>query len=36
VFATTYRRGVCDEAMLTRCEQVMRQVCEGLGADLRQ
>jgi putative transposase len=35
VFVTTYRPGVCDAAMLTRCERVMRQVCEDFGGDLR-
>lgn len=36
VFVTKYRRGVFDDAMLIRCEQVMRQVCEDFGAELRE
>lgn len=36
IFVTKYRRGVLDEAMLARCEQVMRKVCEGMGAELRE
>ena len=36
VFVTKYRRGVFDDAMLTRCEQVMREVCADFGADLRE
>ena len=36
VFVTKYRRGVFDDDMLTRCEQVMREVCEDFGADLRE
>jgi putative transposase len=36
IFVTKYRRGVLDGAMLTRCEQVMREVCEGMGAELRE
>jgi putative transposase len=36
VFVTKYRRDVLDSAMLTRCEQVMRDVCAGFGADLRE
>ena len=36
VFVTRYRRGVLDDAMLTRCEQVMRDVCAGMGAELRE
>ncbi len=34
VFLTKYRRGVLDDAMLTRCEQVMRDVCADFGARL--
>jgi putative transposase len=30
VFVTTYRRGVLDDAMLGRCEQVIRDVCTDL------
>ena len=34
VFVTKYRSGVFTDAMLDRCEQVMRQVCEGFGCTL--
>ncbi|MFF0635983.1 IS200/IS605 family transposase [Nocardia sp. NPDC004151] len=34
VFVTRYRRGVLDDAMLTRCEQVMRGVCTDFEAEL--
>lgn len=36
VFVTRYRRDVLNDAMLTHCEQVMRQVCVDLGAELRE
>lgn len=36
VFITKYRRGVLDDTMLTRCEQIMRDVCADFGADLRE
>ncbi|HEX8726943.1 MAG TPA: IS200/IS605 family transposase [Gemmatimonadaceae bacterium] len=36
VFVTKYRRGVFDDAMLTRCEEIMRAVCVDFGADLRE
>jgi putative transposase len=36
VFVTKYRRDVLNDAMLTRCEQVMRDVCAKLGAELRE
>jgi putative transposase len=36
VFVTKYRRDVLNDAMLTRCEEVMRDVCAGLGAELRE
>lgn len=36
VFVTKYRRGVLDDAMLTRCEQVMRGVCGDFGARLAE
>jgi putative transposase len=36
VFVTTYRRGVFDDAMLGRCEQVIREVCADVGAELRE
>jgi putative transposase len=34
VFMTSSRRGVFDDEMLTRCEQVMRSVCSDFGAEL--
>jgi putative transposase len=36
VFMTKYRRGVLSNAMLTRCEQVMRNVCDDFGARLSE
>ncbi|WSC84110.1 IS200/IS605 family transposase [Streptosporangium sp. NBC_01756] len=36
VFVTKYRRDVLTDAMLTRCEDVMREVCAQLGATLRE
>ena len=36
VFVTKYRRDVFNAQMLTRCEQVMREVCGDFGADLRE
>jgi putative transposase len=36
VFVTKYRRGVFDDEMLTRCEQVMRSVCADFGAELAE
>ena len=36
VFVTKYRRGVLNDPMLTLCEQVMRDVCAGMGAELRE
>ena len=36
VFVTKYRRGVFTAQMLTRCEQVMREVCGDFGAELRE
>lgn len=36
VFVTKYRRGVLNDEMLTRCEQVMREVCDDFGAELRE
>jgi putative transposase len=36
VFVTKYRRGVLNDAMLTACEQVMRDLCTEMGADLRE
>lgn len=36
VFVTKYRRGVFDDAMLTRCEEIMRAVCGDFGAELKE
>ncbi|WP_081642972.1 IS200/IS605 family transposase [Nocardiopsis sp. CNS-639] len=36
VFVTKYRRGVLTDQTLAHCEQVMRQVCETMGAELRE
>lgn len=36
VFVTKYRRDVLNDAMLTRCEQVMADVCTSLGAQLAE
>lgn len=36
VFVTRYRRGVLDDAMLTRCEQIMRSVCCDFGVTLAE
>jgi putative transposase len=35
VFVTKYRRPVFTDAMLTDCEQLMHEVCTGVGAELR-
>ncbi|MFF3873730.1 IS200/IS605 family transposase [Streptomyces sp. NPDC001978] len=34
VFVTRYRRNVFNDAMLTRCEEIMRKVCEDFGTNL--
>ncbi|MFC7308157.1 IS200/IS605 family transposase [Streptomyces monticola] len=34
VFVTKYRRNVFDDAMLTRCEGIMRNICTDFDADL--
>ncbi|MGW3655307.1 IS200/IS605 family transposase [Streptomyces sp. NPDC005151] len=34
VFVTQYRRNVFNDDMLTRCEEIMRNVCTEFGADL--
>ncbi|WP_208605869.1 transposase, partial [Streptomyces albus] len=34
VFTPKYRRNVFTDAVLTRCEEVMRKVCEDFGAEL--
>jgi putative transposase len=36
VFVPKYRRGVFTDAILTRCEEVMRKVCEDFNAELRE
>ena len=36
VFVTKYRRKAFTDAMLTRCEEVMRQVCQDFEAELKQ
>ncbi|WP_374195446.1 IS200/IS605 family transposase [Streptomyces sp. ISL-87] len=36
VFVTKYRRGVFNDEMLTRCEEIMRKVCEDFGAELKE
>ncbi|WP_405915469.1 IS200/IS605 family transposase [Streptomyces sp. NBC_00728] len=36
VFVTEYRRGVMNDEMLTRCEEVMRKVCEDFDAELKK
>ncbi len=35
MFVTKYRGGVFDDAMLARCEEVMRDVCADFGTELR-
>ncbi|MER5968756.1 IS200/IS605 family transposase [Streptomyces sp. NPDC002055] len=36
VFVTRSRRGVFDDEMLTRCEEIMRKVCEDFEAELTE
>ena len=36
MFVTNYRRGVFDDAMLKRCEEIMREVCAGFETELRE
>uniref|UniRef100_A0AAU2VYW3 IS200/IS605 family transposase n=1 Tax=Streptomyces sp. NBC_00008 TaxID=2903610 RepID=A0AAU2VYW3_9ACTN len=36
VFVTKYRRGVFNDDMLTRCEEIMRDVCQSFEAELRE
>ncbi|MFC9161015.1 IS200/IS605 family transposase [Streptomyces fungicidicus] len=36
VFVTKYRRGVFEDEMLTRCEGIMRKVCEDFEAELKE
>ncbi|MEV0186643.1 IS200/IS605 family transposase [Streptomyces sp. NPDC050625] len=36
VFVTKCRRGVFNEEMLTRCEEIMRKMCEDFEAELKE
>ncbi|MFE7748062.1 IS200/IS605 family transposase [Streptomyces sp. NPDC057428] len=36
VFVTKYRRGVFDDVMLKRCEEIMREVCSSFDVELRE
>src|ERR1041385_3777033 len=36
VFVTKYRRNAFTDAMLTRTEEIMREVCTGFEAELKQ
>ncbi|MGV9374607.1 IS200/IS605 family transposase [Nonomuraea sp. NPDC003707] len=36
VFITKYRRGVFTDEMLTRCEEIMREVCADFEVELRE
>ncbi|MER6942420.1 IS200/IS605 family transposase [Nonomuraea sp. NPDC000554] len=36
VFVTKYRRGVFTDAMLIRCEEIMREVCADFETELRE
>lgn len=36
VFVTKYRRGVFDDDMLRRCEEIMRNVCQDFEAELKE
>lgn len=36
VFVTKYRRGAFTNDILARCEQIMREVCTGFNAELRE
>ncbi|GHE66652.1 hypothetical protein GCM10017771_90320 [Streptomyces capitiformicae] len=36
VFVTKYRRGVFNDEMLTRCEEITRKVCEDFEAELKE
>lgn len=36
VFVTRYRRKAMTDAMLTRCEEIMREVCADFEAELKQ
>ncbi|MFD8983570.1 IS200/IS605 family transposase [Streptomyces sp. NPDC059564] len=36
VFVTKHRRGILDDGMLKRCEEIMREVCGKFEAELRE
>jgi putative transposase len=36
VFVTKYRRGALTDTLLTRCEEIMRDVCAGFDAELHE
>lgn len=36
MFVTKYRRGVFTDEMLTRCEEIMREVCADFKVELRE
>ena len=36
VFVTKYRRDIFDDAMLRRCEEIMREVCASFDVELRE
>ncbi|GGW51422.1 hypothetical protein GCM10010350_39780 [Streptomyces galilaeus] len=36
VFVTKYRRGVFDDEILTRCEEITRKVCKDFDAELKE
>ena len=36
VFVTKYRRGAFTDEILTRCEQIMRDICVDFGGELRE
>ncbi|MDQ1029123.1 putative transposase [Streptomyces umbrinus] len=36
VFVTKYRHGALTDEMLTRCEEIMHEVCTDFGAELQQ
>jgi putative transposase len=35
VFTTKYRRGALNDPILTRCEQIIADLCRSFGAELR-
>jgi putative transposase len=36
VFTPKYRRGVFNDDLLTRCEEIMRDICTDFGGELRE